>query len=63
MKKCASCNKNIREDSGKLEGSIVKVKDENGKIVKSVKKINEKQKILVTVSDGGFKAIVDKKEL
>jgi hypothetical protein len=33
MKKCASCNKNIREDSGKLEGSIVKVKDENGKIV------------------------------
>ena len=51
------------DPSLKLKQGYSLVKDENGKIVKSVKKINEKQKILVTVSDGGFKAIVDKKEL
>ena len=33
MKKCASCDKKIEEDSGKLTGSMVKVKDETGKII------------------------------
>ncbi len=30
-KKCAICNKNISEISGKLKGTIVKVKNEKGK--------------------------------
>ena len=33
MKRCASCDKNINKDSGKLLGTIIKVKDENGKII------------------------------
>jgi len=30
-KKCAICNENIGEEYGKLQGTIVKVKDENNK--------------------------------
>jgi hypothetical protein len=30
MKKCDSCGGKIEEDSGKLIGSTIKVKDENG---------------------------------
>jgi len=44
----------------KLKQGYSFIKDENGKIIRSVKKISEKQKILVTVSDGGFRAIVKK---
>ena len=33
MKRCDSCNKEIEEDSGKLAGSIVKVKNGIGKKV------------------------------
>ena len=31
VKKCASCDGKIYEDSGKLKGAIIKVKDESGK--------------------------------
>ena len=31
IKKCASCGKKIEENAGKIAGSIVKVKNENGK--------------------------------
>ncbi len=30
-KKCAICNENIEEEFGKLEGTVIKVKDENNK--------------------------------
>ena len=33
VKKCASCGEKIEEDSGKLIGSMVKVKNEKGKRV------------------------------
>jgi len=32
MKKiCAICNKNIKEENGKLQGTLIKVRDEKGK--------------------------------
>ena len=31
-KKCADCSENIEEEDGKLQGTMIKVKDENGKI-------------------------------
>ena len=32
MKKCVICNNNINEEFGKLNGTILKVKDENKKL-------------------------------
>ena len=31
VKKCASCGKKIDEDSGKLQGALIKIRDEKGK--------------------------------
>jgi len=30
-KRCAICNKNIEEENGKLQGTLIKVRDETGK--------------------------------
>lgn len=30
-KRCAICNKDIKEDGGKLQGTLINVKDEKGK--------------------------------
>lgn len=30
-KRCAICNKNIKEEDGKLQGTLIKVRDEIGK--------------------------------
>jgi len=30
-KKCANCKENIEEEYGKLQGTVIKVKDENNK--------------------------------
>jgi DNA-directed RNA polymerase subunit RPC12/RpoP len=30
-KRCAICNKNIKEENGKLQGTLIRVRDETGK--------------------------------